>query len=208
MVDSDPCPEGFRRRSSYTSKSGHRVNASCIKSRSVYRESSKNYTRRMLQRQSRRLKDMKKLGTRKVSCPPGMVERKGYVRKFGTDILEKGYTVHKSTGKDYRIFPEKQAVYVKPGCIKKHGATERIAPGDKFGILRKGELKKHGYVYTKSMSDRHEALKKAINEFKPIGVFHKLDAIAKLSKYTVPQASKVFKTDREWVASQYKLKNK
>jgi hypothetical protein len=199
------CPPGFHKRSSYTSKAGHRVYPRCVKSRSVYRESSKEFTRRVLQRQSRRLQSRGKSATRKVPCPPGKIERRGYVRKFASTILRKGYTVRKASGKEYRIYPEHKAVYVKPGCVKDRGLPGKLGPGEDFGTLRRGELKKHGYVYNKVRDERHAALRMAVKEFSPIGVYHKLDAIAKLSKRTIPEASRVFKMDREWIKTQYDL---
>lgn len=198
------CPQGYRKRSSYTSKKGHRVHPRCVKTTSVYRESSKDLTRRTLRRQSRRLESRGKSATRKVPCPPGKIERRGYVRKFASSILRKGYTVKKASGKEYRIYPEHQAVYVKPGCVKDRGLRGKLGPGQGFGTLRRGELKKYGYVYNKSREERHEALRRAVKEFKPIGVYHKLDVIAKLSKRTIPEASRIFKLDREWIKEQYR----
>jgi len=121
--------------------------------------------------------------------------------------MRKGYTVKRATGKQYRIMPQKKSVYVEPMCVKDKGDPRVKAPGPGEGIgpLRKGELKKHGYVYVKDRHHRHDALRRAIKEFTPIGVYHKLDAIAKLSKYSVPKASRIFKEDREWVKRHYEL---
>jgi hypothetical protein len=156
-------------------------------------------------KQTARLRAMGRSFTRRKPCPEGKVERKGYVRKFGKEILERGYTVKKASGKAYRIHPAKESVYVKPSCIKDRGLPGKVGPGEGFGALRKGELKKHGYVYERSRESRHEALKKAIGEFGALGVFRKLDVVAKLSKRTVPRAAAVFKDDRDWVRKHYKL---
>jgi len=206
--DKKGCPRGFHKRSSYTSKRGHRVSPRCVKSQTVYRESRKNYSRRILHRQQERLESIKHRATRKLHCPPGKVPRKGYVRRFGSSIMAKGYTVKKASGKEYHIKPAKKSVYVKPACIKDVGDPHVAspAPGKEIGTLRKGELKKHGYVYIKNREQRHDALKKAIKEFGTLGVYHKLDAIAKLSKHSVPQASRVFKEDREWLKRKYQLR--
>ena len=200
------CPNGYHKRSSYTSKLGHRVHPRCVKSQTVYAEDRKHFTRRVLSRQTQRLKRINKSKTRKIACPKGYIERRGYVRKFGTQVLEKGYTVRRKGGKTYRIFPERSTVYVKPSCIKDQGLPNKILPGEGIGPLRKGELKKHGYIYNEPTQERHLALKKAVIEFGPLGVYHKLDAIAKLSTRTVPEASRVFKEDREWLKAHYKLK--
>ena len=203
------CPPHYHKRSSYTSKRGHRVPPRCVRSTTVYRESRKNFTRRVLGKQRERLRSIHRSATQKLACPKGKIERHGYVRKFAPEVLRNGYTVHRATGKDYRVYPKRSSVFVKPGCVKDrglpgHGPTSG-SPGT-VGPLRKGELKKHGYVYIKPEHERHEALNKAVKEFGALGVFHKLDAIAKLSLRTAPEASKVFKNDRAWLTEHYKLK--
>lgn len=200
------CPPNFHKRTAYTSKRGHRVPPRCVRSTTVYRETRKNFTRRTLAKQTERLKAIGKSATYKKACPPGKIERRGYVRKFGTSILRKGYTVKRVSGKQYRVYPERSSVYVKPGCVKDRGLPGKLGPGEGFGPMRKGELKKHGYIYSEPDHVRHEALNKAVKEFGALGVFHKLDAIAKLSKRTAPRASHVFKDDRAWLISHYKLK--
>jgi hypothetical protein len=135
-----------------------------------------------------------------------MIERHGYVRKFGESIIKKGYTVHRKAGKDYRIYPGMKSVYVKPVCVKDRGLPGKVAPGESIGPIRKGELKKYGYIYDEPQHVRHAALNRAMKEFGPLGVWHKLDAIAKLSKRTVPEASKVFEMDRDWIKAHNKLK--
>jgi len=201
------CPPGFHKRNSYTSKLGHRVHPRCVKAQTVYAESRKNFTKRIQNRQEARLKTVGKSASKSLHCPPGQVTRKGYVRRFGTSVMKKGYTVKRNSGKEYHIKPGKKSVYVKASCVKDTGNPKVKAPApDKVvGYLRKGELKKHGYVYIHGRNERHAALKKAIEEFGPLGVYHKLDIIAKLSKYRVPKAARVFKEDRDWVRSHYKL---
>ena len=159
----------------------------------------KNFTKRVLLRQRNKSNNMSKSTSRKLRCPSGMIERRGYVRKFDTSVIKKGYTVRRKNGREYRIFPEKSSVYVKPICVKDRGLPGKLGPGEGFGPLKKGELKKHGYAYIEPTEIRRAALKKAIEEFGAISVYHKLDAVYKLSKRTVPMASKVFKSDRNWV---------
>jgi hypothetical protein len=201
------CPTGFHKRNSYTSKLGHRVPPRCVKAQTVYAENRKHFTQRMKHRQNARLEAIGKSPNKTLHCPPGQVSRKGYVRRFGSSVMQKGYTVKKHSGKEYHIKPDKQSVYVKPSCVKDRGNPKVKAPAPEkvIGYLRKGELKKHGYVYVKDREERHEALKKAIKEFGALGVYHKLDIIAKLSKYRVPKAARVFKEDRDWVRSHYEL---
>lgn len=202
--DQKGCPIGYHKRSSYTSKLGHRVSPRCVKSTTVYLESRKNMTRRLTRQRQSRLQSMGKNGSANVKCPPGMISRKAYVRKFSRGLMERGYTVKRGTGIAYRIKPKHSSVYVKPGCIKKPGYVKN--PGKLTGAMRKGELIKHGYAYTKSESERHDALKKAIYEFGALGVFRKLNAVARFSKYTHRDAYAVFKRDREWIKAHYELK--
>jgi len=63
-------------------------------------------------------------------------------------------------------------------------------------------LAKHGYSFRRTDSERHAALRKAIEDYGASGVYHKLDAIAKLFKTTKPRISERFKEDREWVHKQ------
>ena len=202
------CPPNYHKRASFTSKLGHRVPPRCIRSTTVYGESRRNFTRRVLAKQQARLRTIGKSATRKLVCPKGKIERHGYVRKFAPSILRNGYTVHRATGKDYRVYPKRSSVFVKPGCVLDRGLPGTIPPGSEqsLGPLRKGELKKHGYVYLKPEHERHEALNKAVKEFGALGVYHKLDAIAKLSMRTAPEASRVFKLDRKWIQEHHQLK--
>lgn len=201
------CPDGFHKRSSYTSKRGHRVPPRCVKAQTVYKETRKNYSRRILRRQEERLEHFKKPGTSRLRCPPGKIQRHGYVRRFGKTVMARGYTVKKASGKEYHIKPAQKSVYVKPACIKDKGdpRVKAPSPGEGIGPLRRGELKKHGYVYMKHREERHNALRRAIKEFGSLGVFRKLDAVAKLSKHSAPEASRVFRADRDWLRDHYDL---
>jgi hypothetical protein len=166
--------------------------------------SHKHHSTRCVKSQTR--KNFSPSSTKKLHCPKGHIPRHGYIRRFGKTIMKKGYTVRRAEGKEYRIYPEKKSVYVKASCVKDVGNSHmKASPGNR-GVLRKGELKKHGYIYNESISDRHEALKKAIKEFGTLDVYNKLDTIAKLSKFSVPEASKIFKEDRDWIKNTFELK--
>ena len=185
------CPPGFHKRSSYTSKRGHHVSRRCVRT-----DTRHNYSRRVLQRQKERFEDRGKSRTSKLHCGPGKIIRHGYVRRFGSTIMRKGYTVKKASGKEYHVNPGKRSVYVKPACIKDKSDP---GPGKGIGPLRKGELKKHGYSFRANSATRHSALRKAVAEYGALGVFHKLGAVRELTKRTLPGASQVYEADEKWV---------
>ena len=134
------------------------------------------------------------------NCPAGMIRKKSYVRKYSTAVRQRGYTVRKKNGKSYRIYPKASEMMVESKCIKNVGLPGK-GPA-LFGPLRKGELAKHGYSFRKSDSERHAALKRAIEDYGAGGVYHKLDAVTKLFKRTKPSISRRFQEDREWVHRQ------
>lgn len=193
------CPAGYHKRMTYRSASGKTVPARCVKSTTVYAESSKEFKRGVSQKAARRLRSAGITSTTvkaQNACPPGKVLRKAYVRRFRTNVRERGYTV-KRGNQMYRVYPKSRSTIVEAACIKDRGlegkGPQQIAP------LRKGELLKFGYTYRKTDMERHEALRKAVKAFGPLGVYRKLDAVSKLSKRTAPKASIVFKKDRDWI---------
>ena len=132
-----------------------------------------------------------------TECPEGYKLRKGYTRKFRNSIVSTGYTVRRK-GKLYTAKPKTGEVHIAAKCIK-----NRTAQGPTiFGKLRKGDLIKYGYQYRLADRLRHGALQRAIKHFGALSVYHKLDAVAKLTKRTAPDASSIFSKDREWVRAQ------
>ena len=143
--------------------------------------------------------------TRK-NCPKGKILRKGYTRKYSSNVAQLGFTVRRK-GKTYTVRPKANSIYVPPVCIKNRGLPGKgPAEGEGFGKLRKGELIKYGYQYRLSDSLRHAALKRAIDRYGALAVYRKLDAVAKLSVRTAPDASHAFAKDRDWVRRHYELK--
>lgn len=193
------CPPGFHKRGGYKTSTGVYVPPRCVKATTSYAETSRNFKRRTLRKPRERLEragvSAKAINTRKV-CPSGYILRKAYVRKYTTGIREKGFTVHRGN-KTYRAYPSSSSTVVKASCIKDRG-KEGKGP-QAIGPLRRGELLKHGYTYRKTADERHAALRKAVKEFGALGVYRKLNAVAKLSSRTEPNTSKVFKADRNWV---------
>jgi len=184
------CKEGYYKKNSYISHSGTRVPARCVRSTTVYKNTGKH------KRSTVYVPSIKTLA--KKACPPGMIERKAYTRKFSNNIKQKGYTVRRSSGTVYLVHPKVQGSTVKPTCIKDRGK-----PKTRIVVRRKGELSKFGYSFRISDDKRHTALRQAVNEFGALGVYRKLDAVAKLSKTTIPEASRIFENDREWVKSHF-----
>lgn len=139
-------------------------------------------------------------------CPKGYIMRRGYTRKFRPSVKTSGFTVRRK-GTMYTVRPKANTIRVPPACIKNRGLPGKGAiNGEGIGKLRKGELIKYGYQYRLSDSLRQLALKKAIKRYGPLSVYRKLDAVAKLSIRTAPDAGKIFARDRNWVQSNFELK--
>jgi hypothetical protein len=187
------CKEGYTKRAGYTSFFGSRVHTRCVRSTSVYKPNTKKNKKNIY------IPSVKSLARK--ACPPGMIERKAYTRKFSNNIRQRGYTVRKSSGQTYHVRPKTSGSTVRPACIRDRGQPGKGPK--KIGKLRKGELSKFGYSFRTGEDARHKALRQAVNEFGVLGVYRKLDAVAKLSKTTIPEAARIFKADRNWVNSKF-----
>lgn len=205
------CPSGYHKRKAYTVKrTGTYVPSRCVRSTTTYNRSSAEYKAAVMRTQTRRFKAKgvsPGKGTRKV-CPPGKILRRAYVRQFSSTIKRKGYTKRTKTGQLITVKPKAKSVVVPAACIDDKGLPGKLAPGAKgIGPLRPGELKKHGYAYSDPQERRRAALMSAVQEYSTLGVYRKLDAVAKLTVHTRPEAAKVFAEDRNWLRSSYgKLK--
>ena len=148
------------------------------------------------------------MSTRRNGCPKGHILRRGYTRKFRPSVKASGFTVRRK-GTVYTVRPTANTIRVPAACIQDRGLPGKgPKEGEGIGKLRKGELIKYGYQYRLSDSLRQAALKRAIKRFGALSVYRKLDAVAKLSLRTAPDASKIFSRDRSWVQENYELKNK
>lgn len=188
------CPPGYVKRRAYTRKTGTRVKSVCIKSTSPYRMKPKN--NRVTMR--RRLQAV--MGTRKA-CPPGQIPRAAYVRKISSTVARHGYTKRTKSGKRIRVYPESKSIFVKSSCVEDTGKAGKGA--QIIGPLRKGELSKYGYSYKLPEAQRRAALQSAVQEFGPLSTYRKLNAVAKLSALTNPNASSAFAADRNWIRKTY-----
>lgn len=139
-----------------------------------------------------------------AGCPKGYIRRKGYTRKFRNNVKRLGFTVRRK-GKVITVHPKKNSTYVASACIRNRGLPGKgPREGEGFGELRKGALLKFGYSYRLPDSQRHLALKRAVASYGATSVYRKLDAVAKLSVRTAPDASEIFSRDRDWVRAYMK----
>jgi len=131
-----------------------------------------------------------------------MIERKEYARRYSTAVLAHGFSRKTKEGKEIKVIPHKHSLsYVGPKCVKDTGLPGKGVQS--IGPLRKGELTKYGYSISDSEEKRHAALKKAIDKYGALGVYRKLDAVTKLTVRTIPEASKKWGKDRDWVKEKY-----
>ncbi len=179
------CGPGKFYRKSYTRKtrSGRRVRVAgaCLRSQTRYASP--------LKVDRHRLRGFRKTKRALSSCPSGFIKRAAFVR----------YT---KKGK-HSLVPEQ--------CIRNVGAPGkgyRGGPGSGIGALRTGELAKYGYTHVANMSvaDRHAALAKAVQEYGPLGVWRKLNAVSVYTRRVSPAASRVFNADMDWVRAKYGIK--
>lgn len=201
------CPEGYHKREGYKSSKGVYVPTRCVRATTTYKESSKQMKARVLGKQTRRLRlhlpTIKSL--LRKDCPPGMIPRKAYVRRYTTKVQQAGFTVRRKDGKSYRVHPKSKSTLVKSKCVKDLGKPGR-GNTKGFGPLRKGELARHGYSFRSGEGHRHAALKSAIESYGALGVYRKLNAVAKLTLRTIPDAAKVYAEDRNWLKRTHPLK--
>lgn len=72
-------------------------------------------------------------------------------------------------------------------------------------IRRTGALSKFGYAVKASPTKRHRALTAAIlrGRTSPLAVFRRLQAIATLSKRSMPMYARVYLKNRDWVRTKF-----
>jgi hypothetical protein len=137
--------------------------------------------------------------TRRNGCPQGYTRRKGYTRRYKSAVKASGFTVRRK-GTLYTVHPSKNNIVVGSTCVK-----AKAVGSMRIGKLRKGDLIKYGYQYRLSDRLRHAALKRAIDVYGALTVYHKIDAVAKLSVTVAPDAHHIFAKDREWIRANFKL---
>lgn len=185
------CPAGFIVRDSYKTHRGTKVPARCIHKLTylpMKREKWQSMKNREINAKERLANQLSK-GPKK--CPTGMILRKGSVRK--------AYT--RSNGK-------RVGVSVMPStCIKDLGAKGKNPGKIPRVTLSKGLLGRYGYADVDSLktSQRHSALKHAVEAYNPLTVMRRLKYIATLNKRTNPKISRIFQKDADWIRSTYDM---
>ncbi len=160
---------------------------------------------RKTRRKRHRTLSASKLGLNK-SCPPGEILRKPYIRRFSNTIKREGFTA-KRGNQLVKVKPSKNSTLVPAACIKDRGLKGTLKKNQiGIGPLRRGELIQYGYSYHLDVATRHKSLEKAIKKYGPLGVYRKLDAVAKLALRQAPRAAHVFAEDRNWVRNTHVLK--
>jgi hypothetical protein len=117
------CPSGFHKRSEYKTDSGKVVPARCVRATTTYKETSKEFKSKQKARMTRRIRlhipSIRTLSRK--DCPPGYIPRKAYVRRYSTAVRAKGFTVKRSSGRVYRVYPKTKNALVDSRCVKDLG---------------------------------------------------------------------------------------
>ena len=195
------CPSGYVKRQGFTRRNtGTKVKSVCVRSTRSSSAPVPNTTRR----QKARLAAV--LGTRK-SCPPGQIARAAYVRRVSNSVRREGYVKTTPSGRRVKVYPKSKSIFVPASCVKDTGKAGKLPAGaPTIGPLRKGELRQYGYSYKLPEMNRRAALTRAVRAYGPLGTYRKLNAVAKLTLRTSPQASAAFANDRNWVRNTYGVK--
>jgi Family of unknown function (DUF5771) len=129
-----------------------------------------------------------------------MIERAAYTQvrqpmtvRVRASPRRRGFTYHRKGGR----------TKVQATLIENRGQPGK---GPKLiPITRPGLLTMYGYSVSKSATARHRALSKAIRAGgqKPLSVFRRLQAVATLSKRTLPTYAKTYRLDRNFVGRKY-----
>lgn len=109
-------------------------------------------------------------------------------------MLRRGYTYRRRSG---------TTVHVRPTRIRNFGLPGRgplIIP-----IKRPGMLTRYGYTAKQRIASRRRtALRRAMTAGQtPLQVFHRLNAIQKLSARTRPVYAKRYSANRSWLSRKY-----
>jgi len=137
------------------------------------------------------------------ACPEGQIEKKGFKRKYSSAVRQSGYTVRRSSGKVYKIYPDEKNIYVPPTCVKNTGKPQKGVPS-RMASTKQGELSQFGYSFKKNSDTRKKALRRAVEKYGALGVYRKLNVLSKLAAAKAPNAATAFAQNRDWVREYFK----
>jgi hypothetical protein len=183
------CPSGTRYRKTYVRK-GTRIAGKCLKSQTRRVESSASFRTRVTGRMTKRFRGVRHSARSGPACGKGHISRKAFVR-------------YSTSGK---------RTLVRQGCVRNMGRPGKglslTTGGPGIGPLHKGELAQFGYekVTSLSVSQRREALRKAVHIYGSLSVWRKLNAVHVYTRSMSPASSRVFKEDRDWVKTTFGIK--
>ena len=135
--------------------------------------------------------------------------RKGYITKTGKrskDVVVKDKCVKKNIKSIKSV--KKSNKSVKKSNKSKDNFRPKFVPTKKnkgIGKLKSGELGKHGYskIKTLSLSNRHNALTKAVDDYGAHMVFRKLGALRTYQKHKNPLVSKLCHNNQKWIRKSF-----
>jgi len=152
--------------------------------------------------------------------------RKGYITKTGKqtkDIVIKSKCIKKKSKSKTKSKAETKAetkakskakAKAKAKAKSKSKSKVKVKVVHKFiptkknkgiGKLKSGELGKHGYKHIKtlSLSNRHNSLTNAVNDYGAHTVFRKLGALRTYQKHKNPLVSKLCHNNQKWIRKQF-----
>ena len=204
------CSKGQILRNGYITKTQKKVPSSCIIAQSADSKKTSKKLSRYLKNKNKMHEKVAKLFKNSKKCSNGQIKRDGYSKK--------SYKSHSKYGKIINI----KGYIVPPSCI--NSVTGKSKKGTKLiTIMDKDVLGKFGYHNIKNLnqSERHNALRKAIEKINPLSVYRRIIALATLNKNNklineiltkdaiFVKTQEIYKKSREESAKKsYKLLNK
>lgn len=97
----------------------------------------------------------------------------------------------------------KKSVGKKRSAVKKSVGKKRSPNRIDTSKLDRYSLSKYGYSSKVKLTERREALKKAINAYGKEKVWKKLNLVGVLNKNRSPTTSRIFIADKNWIKRTY-----
>ena len=187
------CSKGQILRVGYTTKTGKKVDAGCIKAQSATSKKTSKELKKYIEKKESKQKQARQKFPKEAleKCGVGQIKREGYYTK--------AHKSHTKSGEEINV----KGHWVAPGCIS--SVMGRSTKGPKLiTLMEKDVLKPFGYKNVESMnkSDRQKALKKAIKTIKPLSIYRRIIAIATLNKNKDLGLYKILRDDAKWIKTQ------